>query len=258
MLNKLLQRFWVTSQPVQDDSRWCPVCDNKHAGFLPLPDVYREKANLYGFPYFEQGEMLSLDAYSCSACGASDRERLYALWIDQQFEKGSFTANTSVIHFAPESALSEKLKGLNLSSYKTADLLMEHADFKVDMMAMPFADDSYDFFVCSHVLEHVESDDRAIRELYRVTKPGGYGILMVPIIIGLEHTLEDLSTTDESERYRLYGQEDHVRLYAHEDYVNKIKSHGFYVEELGESYFGQEVFSKLGLTSTSILYVVGK
>jgi SAM-dependent methyltransferase len=244
-------------QPIQQPL-WCPVCGNEQASFLPLPEFYRDNANLHGFVHFEKGEMLSLDAYSCTQCGASDRERIYALWIDQQFKKKHFPNNTHVIHFAPEAALSGKLKGLAFFDYKTADLQMDDVNYKVDMMDMLFDNESFDFFICSHVLEHVDSDDQAIKELYRITKPGGCGILMAPIIIGLEKTLEDPSVTDESSRYRLYGQNDHIRLYAHDDYVKKIRCHGFRVEELGESYFGEEVFRTLGLTHTSILYVVSK
>ena len=70
--------------------------------------------------------------------------------------------------------------------------------------------------------------------------------------------MEDPSVKDEAGRWRLYGQNDHVRLYAHDDYVNKISRHGFGVEELGESYFGEDVFRSLGLKRTSILYVVSK
>lgn len=135
---------------------------------------------------------------------------------------------------------------------------MDDVDYKVDMMNMPFEDESFDFFICSHVLEHVESDDQAIKELYRITKQGGRGILMAPIAVGLEKTIEDPSVIDEVGRWRLFGQNDHVRLYAHDDYVNKIRSHGFRVEELGEKYFGEKVFRSLGLKSTSILYVVSK
>ena len=244
-------------QPVQQPS-WCPVCGSKQASFAPLPEFYRENARLHGFAHFEKGEMLSLDAYTCTNCGASDRERIYALWIDQQIERKFFPKITRTIHFAPEPALSRKLKGLGFFDYKTADLLMDDVDFKVDMMDMPFDDESFDFFICSHVLEHVDSDDQVIQELYRITKPDGCGILMVPIIMGLEKTVEDPSVKDEAGRWRLYGQNDHARLYAHDDYVKKISSHCFRVEELGEGYFGEEVFRTLGLTRTSILYVVTK
>ena len=237
---------------------WCPVCGSKQASFLPLPEFYRENARLHGYAHFEKGEMLSLDAYTCTNCGASDRERIYALWIDQQIEKKLFSNVTRAIHFAPEAALSKKLKGLGFFEYKTADLLMGDVDYKVDMMDLPFDDESFDLFICSHVLEHVDSDDQVIKELYRITKPDGCGILMAPIIMGLDKTVEDPSVKDEAGRWRHYGQNDHVRLYAHDDYVNKIRCHDFRVEELGENYFGKKVFRALGLTRTSILYVVSK
>lgn len=255
MLARLIRGLLRGQQPIQQPS-WCPVCGNKQASFAPLPEFYRDNARLHGFAHFDKGEMLSIEAYTCTHCGASDRERLYALWIDQQIEKKYFSKGTRVIHFAPEAPLSKKLKGFGIFDYNTADLLMDGVDYKVDMMNMPFDDESFNFFICSHVLEHVESDDQAIKELYRITKPGGRGILMAPIIIGLEATVEDPSVEDEAGRWRLYGQNDHVRLYAHDDYVNKIRRHGFRVEELGERYFGEEVFRTLGLTRTSILYVV--
>jgi SAM-dependent methyltransferase len=238
-------------------SVFCPVCGSDQASFLPLPDFYRENARLHGFERFGQGEMISLEKYSCNRCGASDRERLYALWVDQQLEKNLLNRSGKVMHFAPEPALSKKLRQLFID-YETADFGMETVDYKVDIQNLPFANGSYDFFICSHVLEHVESDDLAIGELYRITKPGGCGILVAPISLGLERTLEDPGVTDEAGRWRLFGQNDHVRLYAHDDYVNKIRRHGFQVTELGEEYFGEELFRSLGLKRTSILYIVSK
>lgn len=236
----------------------CTVCNSTTALFLALPDFYLENARRYGFAHFENAETLSLKTYMCASCGASDRERLYALWIDQQVEKGCLSESSRVIHFAPEAALSARLKSLGVFDYKTADLMMNDVDYKIDMQHMPFEDASFDFFICSHVLEHVESDDQAIKELYRITKLGGHGILMAPIIVGLEKTVEDSSVKDEEGRWRLFGQNDHVRLYAHQDYVKKIHSHGFRVEEFGEKHFSKDVFRSLGLSRTSILYIVSK
>ena len=135
---------------------------------------------------------------------------------------------------------------------------MDSADHKVDLMNLPFSDNTYDFFICSHVLEHVDNDLVAIRELFRVTKIGGQGILMVPIVVGLPETIENPEIKDEGERWRLFGQNDHVRLYSHDDYISRVRSCGFKLELLDESYFGQKVFRKLGLKSTSILYIVTK
>lgn len=237
---------------------FCPVCGASNGSFTPLPSFYCDNALKHGYAHFGKGEMTAQETYSCSSCGASDRERLYAYWIDIQFKNNGLTNKSKIIHFAPEAILSGKLRKLNLNHYYTADLMMASCDYKVDLMQMPFEDESYDFFICSHVLEHVESDDKAITELYRILKKDGFGILMAPIALGLEHTLEDASVKDEASRWKFYGQNDHVRLYAHDDYVHKIRSHGFQVDELDEQYFGEEIFQSLGLKPTTILYVVRK
>lgn len=236
----------------------CPVCEGDDITFLPLPDYYRQHAHNCGFVHFGKGEMTAHETYSCSRCGASDRERLYALWVNDQIESGTLDRRARVIHFAPEAALSAMIRRRGLFDYRTADIGMEGVDYRENLMSLTFADESFDFFICSHVLEHVENDDVAIRELLRVTRVGGRGLLMAPIIVGLPHTLEDPSATSEADRWRLFGQHDHVRLYAHDDYVSKILGNGFALTQLGIEHFGAEAFRRLGLKPTSILYVVNR
>jgi len=256
MLKQWLSRFFQSTPPAVD--LYCPVCDSRPTAFLPLSEHYIEQWQQHGFPYADAGEMTPLDTYSCPDCGASDRERLYALWIKQQIAKKTFFGGARLIHFAPEACLSKQLRALNFFDYASADLMMAEADHQIDITDMLFADEQLDFFICSHVLEHVDSDDKAISELYRILKTGGLGILMVPIVVGLEKSQEDITLKDEAERWRLFGQNDHLRIYAHDDYVNKLQQHGFSVEQLDQAYFGAEVFQSLGLKPTSILYIVTK
>ena len=238
---------------------YCPVCETKNVAFHPLPDFYCVNAERYGYTYFGKGEMTALETYSCEKCGASDRERLYAYWLANSFTNHNDSRTCKAIHFAPDNALSMFLrKSSFFDEYQTADLLMTEVDYKVDIMNLPFPAESYDFFLCSHVLEHLADDYAAIRELFRIIKKGGKGLLMAPIVVGLPETLEDPSITDESERWRLFGQNDHVRLYSHDDYVKRIESCGFDLQQLDKSYFGRWLFNKLGLKSTSVLYVVSK
>lgn len=134
-----------------------------------------------------------------------------------------------MIHFAPEPALSKHIRQKRyFASCETADMEMPGVDHRVDLQALPFEDDSRDFFICSHVPEHVADDRKAIRELYRITRPGGGGLLMAPICPDIGKTQEDPSITSESERWRLFGQNDHVRLYSHDDYVARIEESGFF------------------------------
>lgn len=238
---------------------FCPICKISGRAFDPLPDFYSNHAKQHGYAHFGKGEMTAIETYSCAQCGATDRERLYAYWLQREIEKKNFSSSHKVIHFAPEQNLSSFIRKLNIFDiYQTADLIMESADHKVDLQDLPFADNSFDFFICSHVLEHVSDDLKGIRELYRITRPGGRGILMAPIIVNLSNTIEDFSATTEAERWHLFGQFDHVRLYAHDDYLNRIKGEGFVVEQLDQRFFGTDTFARMGLKPTSILYIVTK
>ena len=70
-----------------------------------------------------------------------------------------------------------------------------------------------------------------MQELFRVMKPGGYGIFQIPQDLNRETTFEDNTITDKNERAKIFGQYDHVRVYGL-DYFNKLRSVGFKVEEV--------------------------
>jgi SAM-dependent methyltransferase len=265
LLRLLLERgdfsgfaFW-SQKLLSGDGGFCPVCAATNVRWLPLPDHYRQQSERYGFKHLASGEMTALDTYLCPACNASDRERLYALFLGLETTCGTMPDAPSMIHFAPEPALSSHIRQQrHFASCETADMDMPEVDFHVDLQNLPFQDNAYDFFICSHVLEHVADDRKAIRELYRITKPGGGGLLMAPICRAIDRTMEDPAITSESERWRLFGQGDHVRLYSHDDYVARIEEAGFSLRQLTRDDFSEEIFRRLGLKSTSILYVVIK
>jgi len=238
---------------------YCPVCCTAGVTFNPLPDFYRQNATLHGYAHFGKGEMTALDTYSCSKCNSSDRERLYAYWLAAEINAKAFSSKAKAIHFAPEKCFSDYIRRSKaFADYQTADLMMEDVDHKVDLMSLPFPDSSFDFFICSHVLEHVPDDRIAISELLRITRRGGRGILMAPVVVDLPQTIEDPTVTDEAGRWRLFGQNDHVRLYSHCDFVVRILESGFLLQQLNQNNFDNGVFEMLGLKSTSILYVVTK
>jgi SAM-dependent methyltransferase len=100
---------------------------------------------------------------------------------------------------------------------------------RLDLVDVDQPDDLFDVIICNHVLEHVPDDRRAMSELYRVLKPGGFAILQVPISFVIERTIEDPSISEPAERARLFGQPDHVRLYG-ADYPDRLGEAGFQVE----------------------------
>lgn len=260
MLEGILTRAGAPATPCTPlphlGTSFCPLCQASDAGYLPLPDFYRENAERYGFRYFGQGEMTADQTYLCAGCGASDRERLYAYWLMLALARKQLTRDMNVMHFAPEPGLSRWLRGLGFLRYQTADYTMAGVDHRADLMDLPFEDASLDFFICSHVLEHVRDDRRALAELFRVLRPGGAGILMVPVIVGLEAIDEDPDITDEGERWRRFGQGDHVRLYNRAGYMERIGRAGFELTLLGQDYFGACTFESLGLKPESLLYLV--
>jgi hypothetical protein len=66
-------------------------------------------------------------------------------------------------------------------------------------------------------------------QLHRVLRPGGILLVMVPFDAQAARTREDPRVVDPAERYRLYGQRDHVRFYGR-DLVDRLERAGFDVE----------------------------
>lgn len=136
-----------------------------------------------------------------------------------------------MLHIAPELCFIDRFEALENIEYITGDIESPLAKVKMDIHDIPFEANTFDIVFCNHVLEHVESDIRAMEEMQRVLKPGGWAILQVPFFYPLnEETTEDTSITDPRERERRFGQDDHVRLYG-KDYADRIRSTGFHVKE---------------------------
>jgi SAM-dependent methyltransferase len=239
---------------------YCPVCRQRVEKFHPLARFFIENKRKHGWPYQpEDMETSNVAAYSCPHCDASDRYRLYALYLDEWFEKLKRPGALDLLEFAPHPGFSSYLKSLPDVRYRTADLFAEGVDDRVDIMDMRiYPAGRFDVFVCSHVLEHVPDDRKALAELYRILKPGGWGILMVPINLAISEIDEDPSLTDESERWRRFGQLDHVRLYSRSGFLDRVQSAGFIIKQYGVEYFGLREFARCGITKQSVLYVVQK
>ena len=156
-----------------------------------------------------------------------ERHRLF--WLYLKNETHFFSANIKVLHFAPEQCFLKHFKNLKHIDYTTTDLNSPIADVKADICNLPFDDDSYDVIFCNHVLEHIPDDTKAMRELYRVMKPGGWGIFQIPQDLNREFTFEDHTITNKTERTKIFGQYDHVRIYGR-DYFDRLRAVGFKVE----------------------------
>ncbi len=158
-------------------------------------------------------------------------ERHRLLWLYLKNETGLFSKKIKLLHFAPEQAFYNRFKKLKNLEYTTTDLNSPLADVKADICNLPFENNSFDFILCNHVLEHIPDDTKAMQELYRILKPGGTAILQIPQDLSRATTFEDNTITSRKERAKIFGQYDHVRVYGR-DYFDKLRSIGFNVEEV--------------------------
>ena len=173
---------------MRGDAVECPICERTFARFLPYAG--RENA-------------------VCPGCGAAERHRLLWLWLCEEDR-----LRGRVLAFGPDDATDERLRHLSRVKYTSSDIDGTQAMVAADITQLPFDDDTYDVILCSHVLEHVEDEQRALAELKRVLKPGGWAAIMVPVDRSVERTFEDANATTEQQRLERFGQIDHVRLYG--------------------------------------------
>jgi SAM-dependent methyltransferase len=161
----------------------------------------------------------------CPRCGAQARHR--ALWLYLHERTHLFSSKgLKVLHFAPERALGRALAGAPGIDYVSADLHDPAAMEQFDITDIPHPDGSFDVILCIHVLEHVDDDRRAMRELHRILAPNGFAIVLVPLDLARADTYEDPSITDPQERERAFWQADHLRLYGR-DFPGRLREAGF-------------------------------
>ncbi|MDT8415808.1 MAG: methyltransferase domain-containing protein [Flavobacteriaceae bacterium] len=194
------------------------------------------------------------------APGTLSLERHRLLWLYLQHETRFFdkTNHLKVLHFAPEQAFHKRFRQFSHWDYTTTDLNSPLADVSADICHLPFADNAFDLIFCSHVLEHIKDDHRAMAELFRVMKPGGFGFFQVPQDTKREKTFEDDTITTAEQRRKAFGQYDHVRIYGM-DYFDRLRKAGFEVEAVSYvSKIGEELANTYRLDQNEYLPVCQK
>ncbi len=171
----------------------------------------------------------------CPRCYSTDRDRLIYIWLNEETDVA--TKPVELLHIAPEGSIRAFLSKQEKLSYHMGDKYESGYDqyyydrkvHQMDITAIPFEENSFDYIICNHVLEHILDDQLAMIELYRVLKPGGKALLQVPISWLLPETYEDASINTNKGREEAFGQFDHVRIYG-SDYPQRLKNAGFIVD----------------------------
>jgi colanic acid/amylovoran biosynthesis protein len=162
----------------------------------------------------------------CVHCHSLERHRALWLWLRRRIP-----ADATLLHVAPEEGIAARLRSLPID-YVSTDLESPLAMRHDDITALPDPDGSFDVVICNHVLEHIPDDRTAMREIYRVLRPGGFAVLQHPIAPRPD-TYEDPSVSSPQDRLRLFGQDDHVRIYGW-DFVERLHEAGFENVEAAE------------------------
>ena len=195
--------------------RKCPICGCEKRKFLP-----------YGYGKVREDAL-------CPKCLSLERHRLLWFYLMNNCSD-RIKALPTILHIAPEVCLMNQFKRIYKSapySYITADLESPLADMHFDVQSIPMEDNNVDIIICNHILEHVESDSKALSEMYRIMRPGGMGIMLAPIDYSRQTTFEDDTITDPKQRAELFGQYDHRRVYGR-DYLKRLSAAGFEAEEI--------------------------
>lgn len=218
----------------------CPVCEKSFSKFLS-----------YGSDVVHRENVL------CPYDLTLERHRLMWLYLKEQ--SNFFSANKlDVLHIAPEQCFHKKFKNQKNLNYLTGDLVSPIADMHFDLHEIPLEDNRFDVVFCNHVLEHVDDAHQCMSELYRVMKPGGWGIMQVPLDYTRDTTYEDASITSPEEREKHFWQKDHVRLFGN-DYPEWLKKAGFEVEtfDVNQKY-SSEMVDRYRLIKEEMIFVVSK
>jgi SAM-dependent methyltransferase len=218
----------------------CPVCGKSYRKFLS-----------YGYgPSHRPGVL-------CPGDLTLERHRLMYLYL-KDFSDFFSAINLKVLHMAPEQCFLDKFKAQKNLDYVTADIESPIADLHFDLHNIPLEDNRFDVIFCNHVMEHVEDPIQCMKELYRVMRPGGWGIMQVPQDFNRAETYEDASITSPEEREKHFWQYDHVRLFGR-DYPDYLRKAGFEVEEFNpQEKLSADLFDRYRLQTNEILYIARK
>jgi len=227
----------------------CTICNHHYRKFLAdgsHGSVWK-KLQIVGGGYRENAK--------CPWCSSVDRDRLMYHYIKTKTNLMSGTKK--LLHIAPEENLAKIFRRALGENYTSGDLNPDSRTVseRIDIRDIKYPDCFFDAVICSNVLEHIPEDLKAMRELYRVLKPGGWAILQTPISAALKNTLEDWSVTLPADRERIFGQRDHVRIYAH-DFKNRLEQAGFRVVVFDpEKEFGPDLVRRFAFFQGENLYL---
>lgn len=218
----------------------CACCKSSFREFAPFGDNRRKNA-------------------WCPKCESLERHRL--LWMYFENKTNLYKAPLKVLHIAPETVFFRLFKKQKNIDYHPGDIypnLCPKGTAYFDLLNHNLPDNSFDVIICNHVFQYIEDDKKAMEQVYKLMKKGGWGVMQVPIDTSRKVTYEDYTITDPKERVKAFGLKEHVRYYSY-DYADRLITAGFSV--LVDDYtaaFTDEEIHKYGFWKGDAVYYCTK
>lgn len=227
----------------------CIICGNNVEEFLPggLENDFFTRHHIIGGGY--------RTGCTCPHCGAVDRER-WQYYVYQN-KLDLFRAPGKVLHFAPEGSISNIIQQNEQIDYYTGDLLPMRAMYIVDITNMQYEDNTFDYIISNHVMEHIVDEEKAVSEIKRVLKPDGKWIFSFPICTDMK-TYEDKAIISPEQRLKEYGQGDHVRLYGY-DFAERFERYDLTLHIYSpEKELDDDQIDKFGFIKDDVIIIATK
>ena len=218
----------------------CPCCDSSYSEFAPFGNDRRQNA-------------------WCPNCESLERHRL--LWMYFENKTNLYQRPLKVLHIAPETIFFNHFRKQTNIEYYPVDIfpnLYPKGTLHFDLLNHNVPDNSYDVIICNHVFQYIEEDRKAMKNIYNLMKPGGWGIMQVPINTKTQTTHEDASITDPLEREKIFGLKEHVRYYSY-DYADRLRESGLVVkvDDYTAEFTDEDIF-KYGFFKGDAVYYCSK
>jgi len=235
-ISHIVLRIWAVF--LRGNQVECPIDGKTYKRFLPYGRIHPRSNAL------------------CPSSLSLERHRL--MWLYLKERTNFFGSKLNLLHIAPELCFIDRFEGMDNIDYVTVDMESPLAKVKADIMALPFDDETFDVVFCNHVMEHVEDDIKAMKELLRVMKVGAWAIIQSPVYMNLAQTIEDPGADTPAKREQLYDQKDHMRKYGR-DYSQRLATAGFKVtEDHFAQQLPQEQIKRYALPREEIIYFCEK
>lgn len=168
-----------------------------------------------------------------------------------------FTASGKILHFAPEPSIQKVIRQNKQIDYYTGDIRPGRAMYVIDITDIQYKDNTFDYIISNHIMEHIPDEGKAVSEIKRVLKPNGKWILSFPICTDMK-TYEDKTITSPEQRLEKYGQKDHVRLYGY-DFAERYEGYGLELQIYSpEKELDNDQINKFGFIKDDIIIVATK